>query len=247
MFDKLKDFLKSQADDLIDIEPKEFNKLWREKAKYINDILIAYQSSLGQFLTPSDISYNPKELATYFKKRAISLKEDEELQIIIFNHFLFLKHKPFLSPGGRQTNPLIIIDSLQYLLIYYQFLAESMPLDVTLRIDFSMVHIVGIAMRHLVYINEKEKHKDQYMKGFNKIKANKYIKIQYVYDIYYRNEKIKKGKDLKLHRVAIIIQEELKKERLPVKIPSLDRIKDYLMADPKIKRDFRKIGRFFIL
>jgi hypothetical protein len=76
-------------------------------------------------------------------------------------------------------------------------------------------------------------------------------KKDWVYDIYYRHQMIQRG--LKLNAVARTIQKRFvelqEKEIIPqlVKRPSTDQIKRYLMADDKIRGNFKQNGRYWIL
>ena len=154
----------------------------------------------------------------------------------------------FLSPEYTPPDDnLKIIDHLQFLLFYYTDLVHSIPLEVTSRIDLVMAKLIQKTMSQIGAVDRKGRHKDIYTSGIETRKEIESSKTDYVANIYYRSKEIKHG--MKLNTVAKEIEKELKEMRnFPFKkVPSLDRIKVYLMADSKIKKDFHKKGRFFVL
>ena len=234
MFNKLKEFLKSQTDDSTYIESQKIDKLWREMAKHINDVIIAYQSMW------------PHSLNSIFEKRAISIKENEELQIKIFNNLL---SGEFKEDYGY---PLTIIDDLKCLLIYYNFLAGSMPLSLTLRIDFIMTRLASTAVRYIVYIEEKKRYESQSIGGINTIKANadarRSIAIMKFHKMGIEDVKGKSANKL-YNEIGDEIGEDITKlkydaqKKFPFKKrPSGKSIGRYLLTDKITKNSLKKLG-----
>jgi hypothetical protein len=142
--------------------------------------------------------------------------QNDELQIDCFGYLL--------SPKFEAPNePVLIILFLQLLLIYYAYLAFKIPVAFTVNIDTVAMEIVRAATIAISLYEKVGQQHDRTIKSTDGKRKSKRDRKQDVLETYY---KIRNRVDLKPHRIASIILEQMGE-----RAPSLSTIKRYLAEE----------------
>jgi len=187
---------------------------------------------------------NPPKYMSFLKPHLLErYKKDVPLELteLLFSE----EYKP---PTDTDIRPILM--HLKALWVNYS-LANPLTLN-NLRLDLSLIKLIGTA-RELISTLEQKGKRDlaRLRESKSKVRDKVDKKKTYVFEIYYKSQKIMDG--MKLNGVAKAIDEVFRERKLQgqipknIKPPSTDQIKRYLWGDKMIRNDFQKVGRYWIM
>ncbi|HUV59364.1 MAG TPA: hypothetical protein VMW09_04555 [Desulfatiglandales bacterium] len=251
MFDKLKDFLKSQANLPKKEQDKILETLWANKkillkktySEYFNHLMAVPEAGSGEYYRER----KAKGPSLFFKE----IEEISEEEIPHSKSSLQEIIKSFLSIDYiAPSNVIELHNHLFALRYYYEFLEDfknEIPLSMSLLIDFATLQLIERALMVIPIVDNVGQKADNKRKSRTSKGSKKDDRAQIAIELYYRMD-IKGMSCNKLYnKIANDIETKIDKlskdgrKKYPFKRrPDKKSIERYLLNDEKIKRELKK-------